>query len=106
MATRIAPPVWESMRAIDPRLRYEPLARIALLESPFPEQCRQQERVPGTLAIVSAGTADTAVAEVSPRVRGWEARRERKRRSDGHRGITGGGDDTTSDQAGGVGTLT
>ena len=63
LATRISPEVYEELRARNPAIGYEAAARVATLAARDPAGCRPVRRLPGTLALVSAGTADHAVAE-------------------------------------------
>ncbi|MDJ1183226.1 nickel pincer cofactor biosynthesis protein LarB [Roseofilum casamattae] len=56
MATRIEPDVYEQLRDRLPHLTYYLIARICALGTP-------SVRYPGTIGIVSAGTADLPVAE-------------------------------------------
>jgi pyridinium-3,5-biscarboxylic acid mononucleotide synthase len=57
MATRIEPPVQELLAAAIPDLRYYPAARISALQP-----ADVPVRYPGTIAILTAGTADVPVA--------------------------------------------
>jgi NCAIR mutase (PurE)-related protein len=60
MATRVDRAAYDCIAEIMPDLYYHPLARICSWQSP--EALRRQPR-PGTIALVSAGTADLPVAE-------------------------------------------
>lgn len=60
MATRIEPEVYEILRSHLPELRYSPLARICAIA---PSHLEPQ--YPGTITLISAGTADLSVAEES-----------------------------------------
>jgi len=64
LATRVSPDAYAAISAINPRIEYHHVARICALRSAHPERCRQVPSLPGTLVVVSAGTADLAVAEV------------------------------------------
>ncbi|PSB19943.1 nickel pincer cofactor biosynthesis protein LarB [Phormidesmis priestleyi ULC007] len=63
MATRIEPDVYGAIRAIVPDVHYYATARICALKSPPSPDHKPQ--IPGTIGILSAGTADLPVAEES-----------------------------------------
>lgn len=73
MATRIEPQVYEQLQALVPNLYYYPLARICA-NYPAPLEAKQL----GTISILSAGTADLAVAEeaaVTAQLCGFQVKR-------------------------------
>lgn len=61
MATRITPEAFESIRAIQPEIEYDPVARIC--RAPGAPDAPPVPTVPGVLAVLTAGTADLSVAE-------------------------------------------
>jgi len=74
MATRIEPAVFAQLQAKIPELQYYPVARICALKSERQEALGAEENpkskiqnlkseIPGTIGILSAGTADLPVAE-------------------------------------------
>lgn len=64
MATRIEPAVYEEVRSHIPDLRYFESARIcALIQSPTDADGLPYPQHPGTITLLSAGTADLPVAE-------------------------------------------
>jgi len=64
MATRITPEVYEQLQPQVPGLRYFELARIcALVESASANGAMPEVQHEGAIALLSAGTADLAVAE-------------------------------------------
>lgn len=73
MATRIEPEVYAHIKQQVPDVKYYALARICALSEQQPKQPDQQEQIPtdpssltphsGTIALLSAGTADLPVAE-------------------------------------------
>lgn len=60
VATRITPEVYHQVHALLPDVHYSAQARVLSLKTPGK---RKQERLPGTVAVLSAGTADESVAE-------------------------------------------
>ena len=58
MATRILPGVYDQLKTLLPEVQYYPTARICALESNL-----DRSRRPGTISLLSAGTADLPVAE-------------------------------------------
>lgn len=76
MATRITPEVYDAMRALQPSIEYHPVARVCRVAG-TPEGCAAHpvKKVPGSLAVLTAGTADLSVAEeaaVTARLMGVE----------------------------------
>jgi pyridinium-3,5-biscarboxylic acid mononucleotide synthase len=64
MATRITPEVYQQLQPQVPGLRYFELARIcALVESASTDRAMPEVQHEGAIALLSAGTADLAVAE-------------------------------------------
>lgn len=63
LATRIEPEMYSAVRKILPGVEYNVRARILTLRSPIADTLPRQERLPGTVAVVSGGTPDQAVAE-------------------------------------------
>lgn len=64
MATRITPEVYQQLQPQVPGLRYFELARIcALVESASTDSAMPEVQHEGAIALLSAGTADLAVAE-------------------------------------------
>lgn len=76
MATRVTPEVYEAMRAIQPSIEYNPVARICRVAgTALAEQNHPVRTVPGSVAVLTAGTADMTVAEeaaVTARLMGVE----------------------------------
>ncbi|MEB3359085.1 MAG: nickel pincer cofactor biosynthesis protein LarB [Synechococcales bacterium] len=73
MATRIEPEVYDQLRQALPDLRYSPLSRICAIAP-----AALVPHHPGTITLVSAGTADLAVAEeaaVTAELCGFSVRR-------------------------------
>ena len=73
MATRIEPAVYEQLKVQLPELQYYELARICALQ---PASLTPQ--YPGTITLLSAGTADLAVAEeaaITAELSGFQVRR-------------------------------
>jgi hypothetical protein len=60
LCTRGTPEVYEQVRELIPEVQYNKVARTLNLRT---YGKRKQERLPGTVAVVSAGTADQGVAE-------------------------------------------
>ena len=60
MATRIESDVYNMLRTHLPDLRYFPQARICAIA---PEYHHRESQYPGTITLISAGTADLSVAE-------------------------------------------
>lgn len=60
VATRVTPEVYHQVHALLPDVHYSALAKVLSLKTPGK---RKQERLPGTVAVLSAGTADESVAE-------------------------------------------
>ncbi|MEB3211487.1 MAG: nickel pincer cofactor biosynthesis protein LarB [Leptolyngbyaceae bacterium] len=63
MATRIDPPVYDLLQAEIYGLRYFPLARICAIAPSYPRSSSSTQPYPGSITIISAGTADLPVAE-------------------------------------------
>jgi len=64
MATRIEPEVYQQVRSQIPDLLYFATARIcALIQTPTDSSGMPQAQYPGTITLISAGTADLPVAE-------------------------------------------
>jgi pyridinium-3,5-biscarboxylic acid mononucleotide synthase len=73
MATRIEPAVYQQLQAEIPDLQYHKLAKICAIQ---PSQLTPQHR--GTITLLSAGTADLAVAEeaaVTAELSGFQVKR-------------------------------
>ncbi|CAL5220086.1 g2037 [Coccomyxa viridis] len=60
MATRVSPQVYTEVLPLLPEVQYNARARILMLRA---SGSRKQPRLPGTVAIISAGTSDEQVAE-------------------------------------------
>jgi hypothetical protein len=74
MATRIEPEVYAWVKEMVPDAEYYAMARICALQG----QSIQRDRVPGTIGILAAGTADLPVAEeaaVTAELAGFEVKR-------------------------------
>lgn len=63
IATRIERETFEEAIQLEPELDYHEKARIMTLRSPLWDQLPKTERLPGTVAVVSAGTADARIVE-------------------------------------------
>jgi len=61
MATRVDPEVYEKIRLIEPAIEYDSFARVCTLQGSA--DAPPTPVVHGTLAVLTAGTADLAVAE-------------------------------------------
>ena len=61
MATRVDPEVYEKIRLIEPAIEYDSFARVCTLQGS--SDAPPTPVVRGTLAVLTAGTADLAVAE-------------------------------------------
>ena len=49
--------------AISPDVDYNPRARVVTYRSPFADTMTKTPKLPGSVAVISSGTADLAVAE-------------------------------------------
>jgi hypothetical protein len=58
MATRIQPEIYQQLQTVIPDLKYYPIARICALN-----KSKNGKTYPGTISILTAGTADLPVAE-------------------------------------------
>eukprot|EP00891_Asterochloris_glomerata_P000403 jgi/Astpho2/403/Aster-03454 len=65
LATRIPQEMYLQVREVVPNVQYNRRAQVLSLKTPGK---RKQERLPGTVAVLSAGTADEGVAEEMPDV--------------------------------------
>lgn len=63
MATRVEAPVYAAAKELNPELEYNSHARIMTLRSPNWSSLPKTEKLPGSVAVVSAGTSDVGVAE-------------------------------------------
>lgn len=63
IAARIDPDMYAAVRKYAPGVEYNARARILKLKSPNADQLPKAPRLPGSVAVVSADTADLAVAE-------------------------------------------
>ncbi|KAF5839711.1 Phosphoribosylaminoimidazole carboxylase pure domain-containing protein [Dunaliella salina] len=63
LATRIEPSMYAAVRKLVQGVEYNARARLLAFRSPISDQLPKVERLPGTVAVVSAGAADQPVAE-------------------------------------------
>lgn len=63
IATRVDVNQYHLVAQLLPDVEYHTIARILMYRSPNFHQLPKQQRLPGTVAVVTAGTADIAVAE-------------------------------------------
>jgi NCAIR mutase (PurE)-related protein len=60
LATRVAPEVYDTIRALNPDVRYDPVARVCQIDGT--PSAPPLVPIPGVLAVLTAGTADLSVA--------------------------------------------
>ncbi|MEW5312406.1 MAG: hypothetical protein WDW38_004044 [Sanguina aurantia] len=63
MAVRIEPEMYAAVRKHAPGVEYNARSRTLVLRSPLADTLPKQERLPGSVCVVSGGTADLGVAE-------------------------------------------